>query len=74
MKAAFTRLWDTLVRWRTWIVNVALAALYVAPDIISAPEILALFDKPAQRWVIAAGFVLNIWLRPRPAARAVDKK
>ena len=65
-------LWELTVRFRTWIANLFFAALIVAPDILNSPEVLAVVPAEYQRWVIAAGFLVNIWLRPRPAVMAKD--
>lgn len=66
------RLWEYLVRFRTWVVNIVLALMVVAPDLLNAPEVLAVFPAEYQRYVVAAGFILNIWMRPRPAVMARD--
>lgn len=61
---------DTLTRWRTWIVNVAFAAL-LTPDLLLA---LMGFDwgtivpKQYMPFVTLGILVLNVWMRPRPAA------
>lgn len=65
-------LWERIVRFRTWLVNLLLAIVVVAPDLFSSPEILALIPENYQRWVIAFGFLVNIWMRPRPAVIATD--
>jgi len=67
-----TKLWEYLVRFRTWIVNLVLAITIVAPDILNSPEVLAVIPAEYQRYVLAAGFLLNIWMRPRPAVMAND--
>lgn len=64
--------WEYVVRFRTWLANLVFALLIVAPDLLNSPEILALVPEHYQRWVIAAGFLVNIWLRPRPAVLATD--
>lgn len=58
---------STVARWRTWIVNGILAAITVAPEILNAPEILAVVPADYQRYFLAGLFLLNIWMRPRPA-------
>lgn len=68
----FGKAWEYLVRFRTWLVNVVMALLIVAPDLLNSPEVLAIVPAEYQRWIIAAGFLLNIWLRPRPAVMARD--
>ena len=40
----FTRLWDFLVRWRTWLMNVAGAILLALPDLLflrQSPELMS---------------------------------
>lgn len=66
------RILESVVRFRTWLVNLVLAALVVAPDLLNSSEILALIPAEYQRWVIAAGFLINIWMRPRPAVLSTD--
>lgn len=67
-----SKTWELLVRFRTWIVNVLLALMLVAPDILNSPEVLAVIPAEYQRYVLAAGFLLNILMRPWPAVRAGD--
>lgn len=62
----------TLARWRTWIVNVVLAALFALPAILNSPEILAVIPAEYQRWFLVAAFLINIWMRPRPAVLPSD--
>ena len=62
----------TLARWRTWIVNGFLALLTVLPEVLNAPEILAVVPEEYQRIFLAGLFLLNIWLRPRPAVLPSD--
>ncbi|MBN9348257.1 MAG: hypothetical protein J0I48_19015 [Devosia sp.] len=66
------RIWDTLVRWRTWLVNAVLAVALVAPEVLQAPELAALVPPHWRPWLIASAFLLNILMRPRKAARARD--
>lgn len=67
-----SKLWEYTVRFRTWIVNLLLALMLVAPDLLNSPEVLAVFPAEWQRYVIAAGFLANILMRPRPAVMARD--
>lgn len=67
-----TRLWEYTVRFRTWIVNLLLAVMLVAPDLLNSPEVLAVFPAEWQRYVLAAGFLANILMRPRPAVISTD--
>ncbi|MCK8779099.1 hypothetical protein M0654_03775 [Rhizobium sp. NTR19] len=62
----------TIARWRTWVINLLLVFATLAPEILNAPEILALVPQDYQRLFLAALFLLNIWLRPRPAVLPSD--
>lgn len=66
------KLWEALVRFRVWVVNLFGAALLVLPELLNAPEIIALVPQSSQKWVFAAALLLNIWMRPRPAVIASD--
>jgi len=65
-------IWDIIVRWRTYILNVALALAFILPEVLNSPEILAIIPAEYQRWFLVSAFLLNIWMRPRPAVRASD--
>ncbi len=67
-----THLWDIFVRWRTWLVNAMLALMILLPEFLNSPEILAVIPAEYQRWFLLAAFLINIWMRPRPAVRADD--
>lgn len=62
------KLWEALVRFRTWVVNGVGATVVLILPLLGAPEVMAVIPPDAQKWVIAAAFVLNILMRPRPAA------
>lgn len=66
------RIIEAVIRFRTWLANLFFALLIVAPDLLNSPEVLAVIPAEYQRWVIAAGFLVNIWMRPRPAVLAKD--
>jgi hypothetical protein len=66
------RIIETIIRFRTWLANLFFALLIVAPDLLNSPEVIAVIPAEYQRWVIAAGFLLNIWMRPRPAVISTD--
>jgi len=71
----FSRLWDFLVRWRTWLANVIGAVLLALPDLLfllQAPELMAVLPPGYQKWLALALLIVNIWMRPRPAVRAAD--
>jgi hypothetical protein len=61
-----------LARWRTWVVNTFLVALTLAPEVFNSPEILAIVPQDYQRYFLAFLFILNIWMRPRPAVLPSD--
>lgn len=66
------RIIEAVIRFRTWLANLLFAVMIVAPDLLNAPEVLAVIPAEYQRWVIAAGFLVNIWMRPRPAVLPND--
>lgn len=68
------RLFERIVRFRTWILNLVLTLAIVAPDLLNSPELLALIPAEYQRWVIAGAFLINIWMRPRPAVLPSDRE
>lgn len=69
LKKLWTSAWDFLVRFRTWLVNTGFVFMLFIPDVLNQPELLALVPAGYHKYVIAAAFLVNIWLRPRPAAR-----
>lgn len=60
------------IRFRTWIVNLLLVLATLAPEILNSPEILAIVPQEWQRYFLAGIFLLNIWMRPRPAVLSGD--
>ncbi len=62
-------MWNTLRRWRTWIVNTVTGAI-ILPDLIM---VLSGFDWgtviPAKYlpFLTLANLILNVWMRPRAA-------
>ena len=64
--------WETLVRWRTWIVNVFASLLLVLPELLNAPEVIAVIPVEYQKYVFVAALLLNILMRPRPAVVSTD--
>lgn len=66
------RVWDTLVRWRTWLVNVFASLLIVLPELLNAPEVLAVIPQQYQKYVFVGALILNIIMRPRAAATKND--
>ncbi|UJW87944.1 hypothetical protein [Devosia sp. SL43] len=66
------RIWEVIVRWRTYLLNIVLALAFILPEVLNSPEILAVIPPGYQRWFLVAAFLLNIWMRPRPASIASD--
>lgn len=66
------KLWESVIRFRTWIVNLVLVLAVILPDLLNSPEILAVVPAEYQRWTVAFAFLINIWLRPRPAVIKTD--
>ena len=66
------QIYEALVRFRTWVVNLFAAALIVLPELLNAPEVLAVIPPSYQKWVFVAALLLNIWMRPRPAVMKKD--
>jgi hypothetical protein len=64
--------WRTLARWRTWLLNMLMVLALALPEIANAPEVLAVLPAEYQRWFLVAAFLVNIWLRPRPAVLKDD--
>ncbi len=60
-------LWAQVVRFRTWLVNGAGFFLVAILPLLGAPEVMAVIPPQYQKYVIAAAFIVNIWMRPRPA-------
>lgn len=68
----WNRFTKTLARWRTYVVNGLLVFAVMAPELLNSPEILAVIPRDYQRWALAAVFLINIWMRPRPAVLPGD--
>ena len=68
----FKDLWIAIVRFRTWLVNGIGAALILLPELLKAPEVIAVVPQQYQKYVFVAALLLNIWLRPRPAVVKAD--
>lgn len=70
----FKDLWIAIVRFRTWLVNGIGALLILLPELLNAPEVLAIIPQQYQKYVFVAALLINIWLRPRPAVVKSDVK
>ena len=68
----FKDLWIAIVRFRTWLVNGIGALLILLPELLNAPEVIAVVPQQYQKYVFVAALLLNIWLRPRPAVVKAD--
>ena len=66
------KVWEALVRFRTWLVNLFASALILLPELLNAPEVLAVIPQQYQKYVFVAALLLNIVMRPRPATMAKD--
>lgn len=72
MKSAWENFVVWLIKFRTWLFNGIGGFVVLILPLLGAPEIMALLDPTQQKWVIAAAFVINIWMRPRPAVTKDD--
>ena len=70
----FKDLWIAIVRFRTWLLNGIGALLILLPELLNAPEVLAVIPQQYQKYVFVAALLINIWLRPRPAVVKSDVK
>ena len=66
------KLWEAVKKFRTWLFNGIGGVVLVVLPLLGAPEIMAVIPPDAQKWVIAAAFAINIWMRPRPAVTKAD--
>lgn len=66
------KLWERIVRLRTWLVNLMLVIIAITPDLLNSPEIIAIIPPDYVRRVLAAAAVINILMRPRPAVIKTD--
>jgi hypothetical protein len=65
-------LWEAVVRLRTWLFN-GIGFVFIALlPLLGAPEIMSIIPVEYQKYVIALAFVINIWMRPRPAVVKKD--
>ncbi|KFL31490.1 hypothetical protein JP75_08110 [Devosia riboflavina] len=72
MKAAINQVWDFIVRWRTRLFNGIGALLVLVAPLLGAPEVQAVIPAKYLPYVIAAVFIINVWMRPRVAATKDD--
>jgi hypothetical protein len=65
------KLWQALVRFRTWVVNAVSVAILFLPDVLSVLANAQWDGIIPDTWVRGFAIALalvNIWMRPRPAA------
>lgn len=72
MSDSVSTLVEIAVRWRTWLVNLFASLLILLPELLNAPEVIAVIPVQYQKYVFVAALVLNIIMRPRPAVMADD--
>lgn len=68
-------MWNTLRRWRTWIVNAFAFIIVALPDIINALLGFSwgtVVDQKYMPYVTIAIIVVNVLMRPRPAVLPTD--
>lgn len=68
------KLLETLTRWRTWLANV-LFVVILSPDLLNALVGFnwgTIVPPKYLPYILLAQAVLNVWMRPRPAALASD--
>jgi hypothetical protein len=64
----FSWLWTEVVRWRTLLFNGLGVVIVAIAPLLGAPELMAVVPPEYQKYLIAAAFLVNYWMRPRPAA------
>ena len=60
-------LWLQIVRWRTLLFNGIGTLIVAVAPLLGAPELLAVVPPGYQKYLIAAVFIINYWMRPRAA-------
>ena len=67
MKAWLAKAWEWIVVQRTRLFNLIGAGVVLLAPVLGAPEIQAVIPKQYMPYVIAGVFLINLWMRPRPA-------
>jgi hypothetical protein len=62
------KFWEFVVRFRNWLVTLIGALIIILPDLLQAPELIAVLPEAWRKWVFLAVLLLNLALRWRPAA------
>jgi len=66
------KIWLFLARQRTRLFNAIGILIAIAPDLLAAPEILAVLPPEYARYALAAVCIINLWMRPRAAVVKQD--
>lgn len=66
------KLWEALLRWRNWVVTAIGSAMLLLPDLLAAPELLAVLPPQYHKWVFFGTLLLNLAIRWRPAVLKDD--
>lgn len=73
------KLWDFLVRLRTWIIGtigIILVMLpdllVVAADLLNSPDLVAVLPEEWKSYAAVAALIFTVWSRWRPASRLAD--
>lgn len=66
------QVWDFLVRFRNYVITAIGGLLLFLPDLLSAPELLAVLPAQYHKWVFFGALLLNLAARWRPATRTAD--
>lgn len=66
------RIWEHIIRLRNWIVTAVGSAMILLPELLAAPEVLAVLPPEYHKWVFVTTLLLNLAMRWRPASMASD--
>ncbi|WP_240233632.1 hypothetical protein [Devosia lacusdianchii] len=73
------RIWDFLIRLRTWIIGGMGIILVMLPDLLviaaellNSPDLVAVLPESWKSYAAVAALIFTVWSRWRPATRAAD--
>lgn len=66
------QVWDFLIRFRNYVITAVGSLLLFLPDLLAAPELLAVLPEQYHKWVFLGTLMLNLAARWRPATRTAD--
>lgn len=66
------RIFEAVVRFRTWVFNILMAVWILIPELLKTPEFVAVVPEKYKGLIVLAVALVNIWMRPRPAVLASD--